>query len=1243
MPLTTRRETRSEVRGTCYAWALAYSHENVASSNDIIAPATPDRRRPYNMALKFSSLVELLRELDAARAKKAVTTSRAVKSDHNIVVNWFKKYNASIERQGLSATALLACLFPERLPERSYLLKETRLVQVFGRALGLGATRHRQLKAWTTETGDDFATCVEAVMAQCENDIPSPGREITIEDIDQALLQIAANLPNSSPKIKKNRNACSTHDILGPILRSLRSYEARWLVRMILKDYAPVKIPEYSTMFSFHFLLPDILSVQNSFEAAVDMLAKPSISKWPVNPEKAIANHLRVGAALLISPQMGVMIKRQPYDKARSIKHCCKMANSRVMSVERKYDGEYCQVHINLEAGSNAIQIFSKSGKDSTNDRVRLHGAIQESLRLDRDGCKIRSRCILEGELLVWSTSKQHIEPFHKIRRHVLHGGRTLGMALDSPRRADEQVMIMYYDLLLLDAEVMALQPQEERRKILKGLVETIPGVSGICERKLINFGSSRAKNDLRDEFATSIKSGWEGFVLKASNEPYFSWKSGSRSIKLKKDLMGLGETADLCIVGARRDAGVVAERQMHDIRWTHFYVASIENKEDHRRFAAKPQFQIINVLDPNGIPKAILPELNLRCEFSEIPFAMDGPEMSISLATRREDGQPKQLFKRPLIVEIMGAAFDKPSNRRDWTLRFPRLTKIHDDRGLQECLSFTELQELAEKSMGTQAEPDTQEDAMMLQRLIKADGKLETGLGESQSTSPGTTPRSATTISLTPVSTRRPPPPPPPFVRADSAELTSQELLTRQYGSQSTRSPSVSPSMASSTRSKRKASVAHTSPLISAMKKRQRLVSVPESPTPGRVTRHVRIAPIPQAKPVILDNLDGAPRDSETHTGCSTRSSTTRLVSEKHPTSSPTTSHPTRPVQHETASEPYPSAVAKAVLNDTTHQSPSSAEVRPPLAEVINLSPEMSRSTLPRESKSPTDKGKQPTTSTSVSVQLTKPIAQHQNACSGFPFLPTPSSSGEPLRVDELGQQQAQPHAQPKGTTTSTTAAAQTTIHLHGPPIRSGALIDLTPPSTAPQTPHQQSSLLATRLQLSMPKPILLGASLTSTTAGLYDLLCSYNSSFTYSPTHFLKHLDADLLQPGPSHCASMLTYVPRIVLVDNSHPCAVAEDIAKLSQQLVNDIKLLHEEEVRVLFMDYHFLQLLGHEAMVSLPGTDEDEDKSEGNGPAACLCRQAGKEYFSGGLLYRRGMADLTGRRRGVVVWDWDELWV
>jgi DNA ligase-4 len=43
--------------------------------------------------------------------------------------------------------------------------------------------------------------------------------------------------------------------------------------------------------------------------------------------------------------------------------------------VERKYDGEYCQIYIDLSKDNDPIRIFFKSGRDSTDNRIGLYGA----------------------------------------------------------------------------------------------------------------------------------------------------------------------------------------------------------------------------------------------------------------------------------------------------------------------------------------------------------------------------------------------------------------------------------------------------------------------------------------------------------------------------------------------------------------------------------------------------------------------------------------------------------------------------------------------------------------------------------------------------------------------------------------------------------------------------------------------------------------------------------------------------
>jgi len=126
------------------------------------------------------------------------------------------------------------------------------------------------------------------------------------------------------------------------------------------------------------------------------------------------------------------MIGLQAFDKARNIQHCCQLAGRKEVSVERKYDGEYCQIHVSQTNSQDHLTIFSKSGRDPTMDRVGLHNAIKKCLGLSTLSCRFTRQCVLVGELLVWNERMGQIMPFYKIRRYVAREGRQLGCARDS-------------------------------------------------------------------------------------------------------------------------------------------------------------------------------------------------------------------------------------------------------------------------------------------------------------------------------------------------------------------------------------------------------------------------------------------------------------------------------------------------------------------------------------------------------------------------------------------------------------------------------------------------------------------------------------------------------------------------------------------------------------------------------------------------------------------------------------------
>lgn len=384
------------------------------------------------MGFKFTFICDLLSGLEENRTVKASTAARADNPDIRTVSKWFAQHEKHLRHKDTDQLAVLSCLFPEKLPDRVYWLQHASLARVIGRCLLLGLSRREELERWrVSRERRDLGECVESVMRQAENHVPS-GQDVSVEEVDAALVQLASRCRFSGPRVRRQHTAVDVEDCLGPLYRRMSSRDAKWLTRMILKNYSPVILPASFVLKRFHFLLPALLLFQNSLDSALKTLASERIRHFPPQPDPGLARDLGVIALECLSPVTGVKIGRPDYYKARSIKHCCQMVDRRRMSIERKYDGEYCQIHIDLSKHPNYIQIFSKSGRDSTMDRSGIQEVLRQALRIGSPECRFSRRCILEGELLVYSDKHRRIMGFHKLRKFISRSGAFIGTECDS-------------------------------------------------------------------------------------------------------------------------------------------------------------------------------------------------------------------------------------------------------------------------------------------------------------------------------------------------------------------------------------------------------------------------------------------------------------------------------------------------------------------------------------------------------------------------------------------------------------------------------------------------------------------------------------------------------------------------------------------------------------------------------------------------------------------------------------------
>ncbi|KAH7318466.1 hypothetical protein B0I35DRAFT_243254 [Stachybotrys elegans] len=668
------------------------------------------------MPLPFSFVCELLEE-----SLRHSGGDKEKKSQ--VVSNWFARYRISIDAHDTNIAALLSTLLPETRTDRVYCIQAASLEKVVGRALMLGSSRIAELAIYKSPGLDfDLADCVERILTATPNPSSTAMAQVTVEEIDNVLHSLAAQIRWSSPSIRASQTTLTSGNRrqLEGLYRVLTPKEAKWFTRLVLKDYRPVVFDPQLIYRLCDPLLPSVMNIQQDFTAAIQLVQAVRERLLSHAGRTAVS---RQDILRTIKPKIGIKVGRQHWFKARSIKHCLDMGSGR-MSVESKLDGEYCQIHVDPSKGAGAIQIFSKSGKDSTEDRHAVISSISESLRLGQPDCQIHEACILEGELVVYSDLEKKILPFYKIRKYVSRRGRFLGTEQDSQPRHYEKLMIVYFDILLLDDRSLLDVCHSDRFKLLEQVVRRTPGRSDVVQRQVINFDQRLAASDLRKLFAKTIINKNEGLVLKPDG-PYFNsgdprQSRGGYCIKLKKEYIGnFGDVGDFAVVGAGYDPAKARTYRIPNLKWTHFFIGCLTNKEECRRWGATPKVTVVSIVELSETQmKAFLSFCNPLPVSQEDNKAIiltmtPGIRMNVSLATT---------FAKPPVFDMRCFGFDKEGNTGFWSLRFPSVTKIHLDRDFLDTVSFEELQSMAVAETTAPEVEDSQEDLAWIARLEGAD-----------------------------------------------------------------------------------------------------------------------------------------------------------------------------------------------------------------------------------------------------------------------------------------------------------------------------------------------------------------------------------------------------------------------------------------------------------------------------------------------------------------------------------------
>uniref|UniRef100_A0A0A9WG25 DNA ligase n=2 Tax=Lygus hesperus TaxID=30085 RepID=A0A0A9WG25_LYGHE len=333
------------------------------------------------------------------------------------------------------------------------------------------------------------------------------------------------------------------------------------------------------------------------------------------------------------------------------------------MYSEIKYDGERVQVH----KQGTVFKYFSRSLKPVLPHKVRhFEEHIPQAFPHGHD-------LILDSEILMIDTVTGVPLPFGSLGKHKKN------------EYANANVCLFVFDCMYYNGQSLLNMPLKERKNTLRQNMTEIPNRIVFSEMEEIHNTEK-----LEDMMTKVFRQGLEGLVLKDIMSPY---EPGKRHwLKVKKDYLfggAMADTADLVVLGAwygtGQKGGMMSVFLMgcyDENRKNWCTVTKVHTGHDDSTLA-----KLQKELDMEKISKdpSLVP-VWLKCTKTMIP-----------------DFVAKDPKKQP-VWEITGAELTKNNvhTADGISVRFPRVTRIRDDKDWASATSLSELQEIYRKSKDT-------------------------------------------------------------------------------------------------------------------------------------------------------------------------------------------------------------------------------------------------------------------------------------------------------------------------------------------------------------------------------------------------------------------------------------------------------------------------------------------------------------------------------------------------------------
>ncbi|XP_033342814.2 DNA ligase 3 [Megalopta genalis] len=502
----------------------------------------------------------------------------------------------------------------------------------------------------------------ETIRSFFENSVaskPAGKSVLTLQEVDQFLAKLST-LTKENEQTQHFRS----------VLPRCTSNDLKTIVRLIKHDLRINTGPKH-ILAAVHGDAYAAFQTSNDLVSVVERCLETARPGAQAATSSGSPSGSRVAALALMTPVLPMLA-----EACKSVEMAMKKCPDGMLS-EVKYDGERVQVH---KRGTE-FRYFSRSLKPVLPHKVNLFKEYIPKAFPDGDDL------ILDSEILVIDTKTGQPLPFG-----------TLGIHKKTEFK-DANVCLFVFDCIYYNGEVLLHKSMMERRQILTKRMTVIPNRIMLSEVQEVH-----EPRELAQMIAKVLKMGLEGLVLKDVTGKY---EPGKRHwLKVKKDYLfggAMADTADLVVLGAWYGTG--NKGGMKSV----FLMGCYD--EDHDQWLTVTKVH-------TGHDDATL--VLLQDELDMIKIGKDPDKLPSWLRAKKPmipDFVARDPKKQP-VWEITGAEFTNQGvhTADGISIRFPRVTRIRDDKDWSTATNLAELRDLFSK----------RSDSIDLSRLLPADSKDE-------------------------------------------------------------------------------------------------------------------------------------------------------------------------------------------------------------------------------------------------------------------------------------------------------------------------------------------------------------------------------------------------------------------------------------------------------------------------------------------------------------------------------------